>query len=319
MSLRKKSAQIEEGQQVTLATKLKKDWYKNKTLYFLFLPVLLWYLIFQYGSMIGLTIAFQNYKPALGFFRSKFVGLKHFKDFFSDYYFQRVLLNTIKISVSTLVFTFPMPIILALLINELRSRRFSKVVQTVTYIPHFISVVVVVAILSDLTARNGALTTFLSKVFGMKPVTMLNEKQYFLPLYILSAIWQNTGWNSIIYLSALTSIDADLYEAATIDGAGKFRQLISVTLPCLLPTIVIMLILQVGKMFNVGYEKIILMYKPLTYEVADVINTYVYRKGLLELNWSYSAAVGFFNSVVCFGLVWITNKISKKLSGNSLW
>lgn len=301
-----------------LSKKLKKDWMKNKSLYFLFIPVLLWYLIFQYGPMFGLTIAFQNYKPNTGFFHSQWVGLKHFKDFFSDYYFQRVLTNTIKISVTTLVFSFPAPIILALLINELRSKAYSRVVQTITYIPHFISIVVIVSIMMDLTARDGAITTFLAK-FGFTPVTMLNQKEYFLPLYIISAIWQNIGWNSIIYLSALLAIDADLYEAAKIDGAGKFRQLISVTLPCLLPTIVIMLILQVGKMFNVGYEKIILMYNPLTYEVADVISTYVYRKGLLEMNWSYSAAVGFFNSVVSFCLVWVTNKISKKLSGSSLW
>ena len=292
---KKTNNQASELPELPLGAKIKKDWYKNKTLYCLFLPVLIWYLVFQYGSMIGLTIAFQNYKPSLGFFDSPWVGLKNFKDFFSDYYFQRVLGNTIKISVVTLICTFPMPIILALLINELRSRGFSRIVQTVTYIPHFISVVVVVSIMMDLTARDGAITTFLSH-FGFTPTTMLNEKQYFLPLYVISGMWQNTGWNSIIYLSALTAIDAELYEAARIDGAGKFRQLISVTLPCLLPTIIIMFILQVGKMFNVGYEKIILMYNPLTYEVADVINTYVYRKGLLEMNWSYSAAVGFFHS-----------------------
>ncbi len=321
MAVLRKSSKTElvDGyKSLPLSKKLKKDWIKNKGLYFLFLPVLIWYLVFQYGSMLGLTIAFQNYRPSLGFFHSPWVGLKHFKDFFNDYYFQRVLTNTIRIAVMSLICSFPMPIILALLINELPSRRYSRVVQTVTYIPHFISVVVVVSIMMDLTSRNGAVTNFLSH-FGFTPVTMLNDSKYFLPLYIISGLWQNVGWNSIIYLSALTAIDAELYEAARIDGAGKFRQLISVTLPCLIPTIVIMLILQVGKMFNVGYEKIILMYNPLTYEVADVINTYVYRKGLLEMNWSYSAAVGFFNSVVSFALVWITNKISNRVSGSSLW
>nr|WP_321307250.1 ABC transporter permease subunit [uncultured Sphaerochaeta sp.] len=211
-----------------------------------------------------------------------------------------------------------MPIILALLINELRSRLYSRVVQTITYVPHFISIVVTVSIMLELTNRDGAISQFLT-IFGIEPVTMLNEKQYFVPLYVISAIWQNIGWNSIIYLSALTAIDAELYEAARIDGANKFRQLISVTLPCLLPTIIIMLILQVGKMFNVGYEKIILMYNPLTYEVADVISTYVYRKGLLEMNWSYSAAVGMFNSIVSFCLVYFTNRFSRRVSGNSLW
>ena len=301
-----------------LSVRLKKDWRKNKMLYLLFLPVFLWYLVFQYGSMAGLSIAFENYKPSLGVFGSPFVGLKHFKAFFSDYYFKRVLTNTIRISICTLVFTFPAPIILALLINELKSRTYSRVVQTITYIPHFISVVVIVSILMDLTNSNGAITTFLSR-FGFPKVTMLNNSKYFVPLYVISGVWQNIGWNSIVYLSALTAIDADLYEAARIDGAGKFRQLISITIPCLIPTIVIMLILQVGKMFNVGYEKIILMYNPLTYEVADVINTYVYRKGLLEMNWSYSAAVGFFNSVVSCTLVWFTNWFSRRLSGSSLW
>ena len=268
--------------------------------------------------MFGLIIAFENYKPRLGFFKSPFVGLTHFKNFIHDYYFKRTLMNTIRISVTNLIFTFPCPIILAIFISELRSKKYSKVVQTITYIPHFVSIVVVTSILMDLTSRTGAITTFLS-YFGFEPVTMLNEPKYFLPLYIISNIWQNVGWNSIVYLAALLSIDSQLYEAARIDGAGKLRQLWSVTLPCLLPTIVIMLILQIGKMFNVGYEKIILMYNSLTYEVADVINSYVYREGLLNLNYSYAAAVGMFNSIVSFILVWTTNKISNKLTGSGLW
>ncbi len=309
--------------QVATPTKVKeglwaKDWRKNKGLYALFIPVLLFYLIFQYGPMCGLIIGFQNYKPSRGLLHSPWVGLQNFRDFFTNPFFRRVLLNTIKISVTNLVFSFPMPIILALLISELRTKTYSRVVQTISYIPHFISIVVIVSIMIDLTNRNGAITTFLSK-FGFTPVTMINEPKYFLPLYIISGIWQNIGWNSIIYLSALLAIDAQLYEAARIDGAGKFRQLISVTLPGLAPTIIVMLILQVGKSFNVGYEKIILMYNPLTYEVADVISTYVYREGLINMNWSYSAAVGLFNSVVSFALVWGTNKISQKLSGSGLW
>ncbi|HKM06513.1 MAG TPA: ABC transporter permease subunit [Sphaerochaeta sp.] len=305
-------------QALPLSEKVRRDWQKNRTLYALFIPVLVYYLLFHYGPMFGLLISFQNYKPSKGIFHSSWVGLKHFKNFFTDYYFQRVLFNTLKISLSTLIFTFPMPIILALLINELRGKLYSRMVQTITYIPHFISIVVVVSIMMGLTSSDGAITQFLS-LFGFKAVTMLNDKRYFLPLYVISNIWQNIGWNSIIYLSALTAIDSELYEAAKIDGAGKIRQLLAITLPCLLPTIIIMLILQVGKMFNVGYEKIILMYNPLTYEVADVISTYVYRKGLLEMSWSYSAAVGMFNSIVSFILVWSTNKLSKKVSGNGLW
>ena len=313
-----KKKQLENSFSVPLTLKVKKDWSKYKTLYFLFIPVLIYYIVFQYGSMFGLIIAFEDYKPRLGFFGSTFVGLKHFKNFFQDYYFKRTLSNTIRISVTNLIFTFPCPILLAIFISELRSRKYSKFVQTVTYIPHFVSVVVVTSILMDLTSRTGAVTTFLS-YFGFEPVTMLNEPKYFLPLYIISNIWQNVGWNSIIYLAALLGIDAQLYEAAKIDGAGKLRQLWSITLPSLLPTIIIMLILQIGKMFNVGYEKIILMYNSLTYEVADVINTYVYREGLLNMNYSYASAVGMFNSVVSFILVWGTNKISNKLTGSGLW
>ena len=316
--MKKKQKLANPNQDIPLGLKLKKDWSKYKTLYFLFIPVLVYYIVFQYGSMFGLIIAFENYKPRLGFFKSPFVGITHFKNFINDYYFKRTLMNTIRISVTNLIFTFPCPILLAIFISELRSKTYSKAVQTITYIPHFVSVVVVTSILMDLTGRNGAITQFLAK-FGFEPVTMLNEPKYFLPLYIISNIWQNIGWNSIVYLAALLAIDAQLYEAARIDGAGKLRQLWSITLPSLLPTIIIMLILQIGKMFNVGYEKIILMYNPMTYEVADVINSYVYREGLLNLNYSYAAAVGMFNSIVSFILVWTTNKISNKLTGSGLW
>lgn len=316
--MKKKQQIANPAKDIPLGLKLKKDWSKYKSLYLLFVPILIYYIVFQYGSMFGLIIAFENYKPRLGFFKSPFVGLTHFKNFINDYYFKRTLMNTIRISVTNLIFSFPCPIILAIFISELRSKTYSKAVQTITYIPHFVSIVVVTSIVMDLTARNGAITQFLAK-FGFEPVTMLNESKYFLPIYIISGIWQNIGWNSIVYLAALLSIDAQLYEAARIDGAGKLRQLWSITLPSLLPTIIIMLILQVGKMFNVGYEKIILMYNPMTYEVADVINSYVYREGLLNLNYSYAAAVGMFNSIVSFILVWTTNKISNKLTGSGLW
>ena len=205
-----------------LSRRLKKDWKKNKGLYFLFIPVLAYYILFQYGPMAGLLIAFENYKPIKGIFGSKWVGLKNFKDFFESYYFWRVLRNTLRISITNLIFSFPMPIILALLINELRTKHFKKAVQTITYLPHFISLVVIMSMLSDLTSRNGAITQFLAN-FGFTPTTMLQEQKYFLPLYIISGIWQNIGWNSIIYLSAIVGIDAQLYEAAKIDGAGKMR------------------------------------------------------------------------------------------------
>ena len=281
------------------------------------LPVLAFYIVFQYGPMFGLSIAFMDYTPGKGFFESPWVGLKHFDAFSHDFYFGRVLKNTIIIAVVGLIFSFPSQILLALMINELKNKTFSRIVQSITYMPHFISIVVICSMIIMLTSRDGAITAFLS-LFGFEKQTMLNRPDLFLPIYIISNIWQNVGWGSIIFLSALTGIDPGLYEAAKIDGAGRFRQLISVTLPGILPTIIIMFILEVGKMFNVGHEKILLLYNPITYETADVISTYVYRKGLLEANWSFSTAVGMFNSVVSFCLVYFTNRFSRR-SGTSLW
>ena len=281
------------------------------------LPVLAFYIVFQYGPMFGLSIAFMDYTPGKGFFESPWVGLKHFDAFFHDFYFGRVLKNTIIIAVVGLIFSFPSQILLALMINELKNKTFSRIVQSITYMPHFISIVVICSMIMMLTSRDVAITAFLS-LFGFEKQTMLNRPDLFLPIYIISNIWQNVGWGSIIFLSALTGIDPGLYEAAKIDGAGRFRQLISVTLPGILPTIIIMFILEVGKMFNVGHEKILLLYNPITYETADVISTYVYRKGLLEANWSFSTAVGMFNSVVSFCLVYFTNRFSRR-SGTSLW
>ncbi len=303
-----------------LGRRILLDFQKNWKLYLLFLPVLVYFIVFKYAPMAGLVISFQDYKAAKGIAGSNWVGLKHFVNFFNDPFLPRLLRNTFTIAISTLIFSFPSAIVLALLINELRSRRMSRTVQTISYIPHFISVVVVCGIIRDLVSRTGGVTMLLSSLFGMQPTNMLYEPNYFVPIYIVSDIWSNIGWNSIVYLSALTAIDQELYEAARVDGANKWHQIIHITIPCLIPTIVIMFILKVGKMFDVGYEKIMLLYTPLTYEKADVINTYVYRRGFAEnVNFSYSTAVGFFNSVVCFVLVFITNKITKRMGGNSLW
>lgn len=302
----------------TFLTRLKKDFSKNKGLYLLALPVLAYYLIFKYGPMFGVSIAFKDFTPGKGFIESNWVGLKHFKAFFTDYYFTRVIKNTLIISLGNLLFSFPAPIMLALLVNELKNRKYSRLVQTITYLPHFISTVVLCSMIIQLTMKEGAINQMIS-VFGFQPVTMLNQPKLFVPIYIISNIWQNTGWNSIIYLAALTAIDPELYTAAKIDGANRFRQLIHITLPGLLPTVIIMFILQIGKMFNVGHEKILLLYNELTYETAEVISTYVYKKGLLQFNWSYSAAVGLFNSIVSFALVYTTNRISKATNDTSLW
>ena len=207
---------------------------------------------------------------------------------------------------------------MALLFNELRAQRFSKLVQNASYLPHFISLVVVCGIIKDFTSDKGIVTSLLS-VFGMPRVSLLNYPKYFVPVYVVSEVWKGVGWGSIIYLAALTSIDASLYEAATIDGAGRFKQLIHVTLPGISSTIIMMLIIRLGNVLTVGYEKLILLYNDATLEVADVISTYVYRKGLLEQNWSYSTAVGLFNSAVSLIMLFATNFISRKVSDYGLW
>ena len=302
---------------LSFGKRLLRDLAKNRDLYILVIPVLLFYAIFHYGPMYGATIAFKEYKPALGIGGSPWVGFMHFRDFFSSYYFGRLLLNTVRISFVMLIFGFPAPIILALLINEVKSRNFSRTIQTVTYMPHFISMVVVCGMIVQFCKDTGFITQMLS-VFGVPAKNMLDNSSYFVPIYAISGIWQEIGWGSIIYLAALAGIDQEQYEAAKIDGANRWKQTIHVTIPGILPQIIILFILRMGSALNVGYEKIILLYNPLTYEVADVISTFVYRKGLLEFGWSYSSAVGLFNSVVNLLFLIGANYISKRASSDDV-
>lgn len=318
MKERIKSPKISKSGNDSLWIRTKKDFRLNKSLYLILIPVLLFYIIFHYAPMYGALIAFKEFSPRAGVMGSPWVGFKHFTDFFTSPSFLSVLYNTLKISLSTLIFGFPAPIILALLLNELRSVRFSKIVQNATYLPHFISLVVVCGMVKDFTRDTGIVTQLLG-IFGVEQVTLLNYPQYFLPIYIISGIWQSIGWESIIFLAALTGIDESLYEAATIDGAGKWKQMLHVTLPGIMPTIIIMFILRIGNVLNVGYEKLILLYNDATLEVADVISTYVYRKGLLEQSWSFSTAVNIFNSVINLLLLTTTNFISRKVNDTSLW
>ena len=280
------------------------------------LPVLLYYLVFHYLPMYGAVIAFQDFNPVKGVFGSKWVGLENFTDFFSSVYFGRLIFNTVAISVLEIVFGFPAPIILALLINELRWNPFRRLVQTVTYLPHFISVVVVVGVLFDFLARDGLVNQLLA---SPNPINFMQDPDWFRQLFVGSGIWQHLGWSSIVYLAAITAVDPQLYDAAKVDGANRFRQIWHVTIPGILPTIVILLVLRLGSVMSVGYEKIILMYNPLTYETADVISTYVYRRGILQADFGFSAAVGLFNSVINFALLLIANRVSKRLTGASLW
>lgn len=295
-----------------------RDFMMNKYLYIMMIPVIGYYLIFHYGPMYGAIIAFKDYSPMKGVLGSDWVGLKHFEEFFNSYYFLRVLKNTLLISLYTLVFEFPAPIILALLINEVRKRTFKRVVQTITYMPYFISLVVICGIITDFTNADGLINRLIM-MLGYDGQAMLQKPELFRPIYVLSEIWQRIGWESIIYIAALMSIDLEQYEAAKIDGASRLKQMFHITLPGLLPIITIMFILRMGNMLNVGFEKIILLYNPVTYETADVISSFVYRKGLLEFGWSYSSAVGLFNSVINLVLLISANYISRRVSQNSLW
>lgn len=301
-----------------LAVEWFRDIRKNKLIYLMLIPVVLFFTVFHYVPMYGAIIAFKDYSPRLGILGSPWVGLEHFQSFFGGLYFWRVLKNTIMISLYELAFGFPAPIILALLLNELRSALFKRTVQTITYMPHFISLVVVCGMVKEFTSSNGFINDIIV-FFGGERLSLLLLPEYFRTLFISSGIWQHIGWGTIIYLAALTGIDPEQYEAAKIDGAGRWKQMLHITLPGIMPTIVILLILDIGKLMNVGSEKVILLYNPATYETADVIGSYVYRIGLLELNYSFSSAVGLFNSVINFSLVIFSNWLSRKLNETSLW
>nr|WP_225948606.1 ABC transporter permease subunit [Paenibacillus sp. OAS669] len=302
----------------SFSSRVVRDFLLNKYLYLMMVPVIVYYAIFHYAPMYGAIIAFKDYTPMKGILGSPWVGLDNFKDFFSSYYFWRILKNTLIISLYSLCFEFPAPIILAILINEVRNAAFKRVVQSITYMPYFISMIVICGMIKDFTNSGGVINSIFT-FFGGDGQAMLQKPEMFRGIYIVSEIWQKIGWESIIYIAALMSIDQEQYEAARIDGAGRWKQILHITLPGILPTITILFILRMGNMLNVGFEKIILLYNPVTYDTADVINTFVYRKGLLEFGWSYSSAVGLFNSVFNLVLLISANWISRKVNENSLW
>ena len=291
---------------------------KHICIYLLALPVIAYYILFKYVPMYGVLIAFQDYVPAKGMMDSAWVGFKHFIDFFRDPYFFRLLKNTLLISVQSIIFGFPAPIIFALMLNEVRSAKFKKVIQTTTYLPHFISLMVVCGMITTFTSRTGLFNSIIA-FFGGERSNLLARPELFRPIYIISDIWQTMGWNSIVYLAALSGVDTEQYEAAEIDGASKLKQIWHVTLPGILPTVVTMFILRLGGFLSVGFEKIILLANDMTYETADVISAYVYRRGIIGGEYSFSTAVGLFNSVVSVIMVISANHISKRVSETSLW
>lgn len=282
------------------------------------IPVILYYLIFCYLPMGGIVIAFKQYEIAKGIFASEWVGLKFFKEFFGGLYFGRIFKNTLLISFYDLLFSFPITIGFALLLNEIKAMRFKKIVQSVTYLPHFISMVVVCGMIVDFFGKDGVLTRFFM-AFGGENVNYLGYAQYFRPIYIGTNIWQGVGWGSIIYLAALAGVDQELYEAAVVDGAGYLKQMWHITLPGIAQTIIVMLILRIGQLVSVGYEKIILLYNSGTFETADVISSYVYRMGLANARYSFSTAVGLFQSVINLILLIAANAFSKRFSETSLF
>ena len=293
--------------------------HRDRYLWLLVLPCIAYFVIFAYIPMGGVILAFKNYIPTKGIWGSSWVGFKYFQDFFASPYFGRLLRNTVLLSVFNILWSFPVPVIFALFLNEVKNGPFKKIVQTVSYMPYFISVVVLAGMVVNFLSPYGGIANKLIGLFGMESINFLAEPKYFRTIYIASGIWQGFGYSSIIYLSTISSIDPQLYEAAKIDGARRFQRMAHITFPGILPTVVIMLILSFGNIMSVGFEKINLLYSPATYETADVISTYVYRRGILDAQYSFGTAVSLFNSVINFGLILLVNKISRRVSDISLW
>ncbi len=286
----------------------------------LMLPGLIYFIIFKYIPMYGVVIAFKDYRIVDGIFGSEWVGLKHFIAFFNNPYAGRLIRNTLIISVYSLVFTFPLPIIFALLLNELRPLWYRRFVQTISYLPHFISLTAVIGmIVMFVSPSQGIINKLLQAVFGIEPIHFLAEAKWFRTLYITSEVWTGLGWSAIIYIAALSGVDMELYEAAAIDGATRVKQMIHVSIPSIKTTIIVLLILRLGGMMSVGSERVLLLYNTLTYETADVISTYVYRRGLTYFEYSFATAVDVFNSVINIILLVVANALSRKFTESSLW
>ncbi|NUS14741.1 MAG: sugar ABC transporter permease [Streptomyces sp.] len=311
---RPKGSKATKGAKRTWRQSLRRDW----QLYSLAVLPLVFFAVFRYLPMIGNVIAFRRYHPGGSMFGDQWVGLRYFKLFWHDPSFWHVFTNTLLMGVLTLLFCFPMPIILALLLNEVRSRKFKKLVQSISYLPHFLSTVIVAGVVMQFLSADGPVNQAL-RHFGHKQILFIQEPGWFRSIYVSSELWQTVGWGTILYLAALTSIDDNLYEAARIDGANRWKQTWHVTLPGIRPTMVTLLILNIGTFMAIGFEKIILLYNPLTYPTADVISTYLYRMGVVSNNFSYAAAIGLFESAIGLVLIVTANRISRRTVGTSLW
>ena len=291
----------------------------NWGLYLLLLPALVYALIFLYLPMVGVVIAFTDYSPTKGFFGSPWVGIKYFKKFFESYNFWQIFYNTVALSFYNLIATFPIPIIFALLLNQMRLRSLKKVIQTASYAPYFISVVVLVGMMNVFFSPSSGIVNVVIKMLGGTPVYFMGKPELFRPIYVWTNVWQTTGRSAIIYIAALTGVSMDLHEAAMVDGANKLQRTLHIDIPGILPTAIIMLILNLGQIMSIGFEKAYLMQNTLNITASEIISTYVYKIGLLGAQFSFSTAIGLFNSVINFSMVVGLNMLSRKLSDTSLW
>ncbi len=313
-------ASVPIGKNVSFGRRLKRDITRNWQIYLLILPAIIAVIMFAYVPMYGIQIAFKNFRPINGIWGSKWVGFEHFRRFFTSFQFATLLQNTLLLSIFSLLFGFPAPILLALMLNQIHAARFKKALQTITYIPHFISTVVMVGMIVVFFQPTTGLYGHIARAMGVaNPKNLLADKDLFRAMYIGTNIWQHTGWDSIIYLAALSAVDISLYEAAMIDGASRFQRILHIDIPCILPTVIILLILNVGNIMNVGFEKAFLMQNDLNLPVSEIIPTYVYKIGLKQAQYSYSAAVGVFNTVINFVLLITVNTASRRFSETSLW
>ena len=307
---------------VRAVPKRKKKWVRHliesRWLLLMFLLPLVYFVIFKYGAMTWLIIAFKKFSAVKGIWRSRWVGTKYFEQFLFDSYFWKLVRNTLVMNLYLIVFSFPIPILLALLINEHRVKYFRKIVQTVSYMPYFVSTVAVCGLITTMLSSDGMITVVLRAITG-KTKTYLTDPAAFRVIYIVSEVWSTAGWGSIIYLASLSSIDPGLYEAAQIDGASRWRQILHISLPGISSVISIQLLLTIGRMLDIGYEKILLLYTGSTYETADVVSTYLYRRSILTADYSYGCAISLFQGILSLVLVTAANKAAKKIGETSLW
>ncbi|MDQ0976035.1 putative aldouronate transport system permease protein [Neobacillus niacini] len=314
---RKANSVIDSAAKVKRGLKFKKI-FSNYQLYLFLLPALIYFIVFHYLPMYGILIAFKDFVATKGIMGSPWVGFKHFERFFESFQFWTLIKNTLGLSVVQLIVGFPLPIFLALMLNQIRSEKYKRFVQTVVYAPHFISVVVLAGMIFVFFSNNGLINNIIL-LFGGDPISFMAKPEWFKPLYIASGVWQETGWAAIIYLAALAGVSPELHEAAVMDGANKWQRIFHVDIPAIMPTAVILLILSVGGIMNIGFEKAYLLQTPMNQPSAEIIPTYVYKMGLQQAQYSFAAAVGLFNAVINLILLIAVNKFAKKLSGTGLW